>query len=124
MHPIAGNTDSCISHSLLLSSSRPSLYIGICTVLWGVTSALTGITKNFAGIIACRVFIGLPEAAFYPGAIYVLSRWYTKKELAFRSAFLYAGLLISNAFGSVGPLLRRRNCICVGCTMLTYYHNV
>jgi len=81
--------------------SRPSLYIGSCVVLWGLTSALTGITKGFAGIIACRVFIGLPEAAFYPGATYLLSRWYTKKELAFRSAILCAGLLISNAFGAL-----------------------
>ncbi|KAF8141262.1 major facilitator superfamily domain-containing protein [Boletus edulis] len=80
--------------------SRPTLYIGTCVVLWGLTSALTGATHNFAGITACRVFIGLPEAAFYPGAIYLLSRWYTRKELAFRSAILYAGLLMSNAFGS------------------------
>jgi len=33
--------------------------------------------------------------------MYYLSRWYTRKELAFRSAVLYAGLLISNAFGSI-----------------------
>ncbi|PBL03703.1 MFS general substrate transporter [Armillaria gallica] len=33
-------------------------------------------------------------------AMYLLSRWYTK-ELAFRSAILYSGLLISNAFGSL-----------------------
>ncbi|KAG6819336.1 hypothetical protein H0H93_012813 [Arthromyces matolae] len=58
------------------------------------------VTKNFAGILACRVFIGLPEAAFYPGTVYLLSRWYTKKELAFRSAILYGGLLMSNAFGA------------------------
>ncbi|KAF8887156.1 major facilitator superfamily domain-containing protein [Infundibulicybe gibba] len=89
------------SNMILNKINRPSLYIGSCVVLWGLTSALTGITKNFAGIIACRVFIGLPEAAFYPGAIYVLSRWYTKKELAFRSAILYAGLMISNAFGAL-----------------------
>ena len=41
------------------------------------------ITKNFAGILACRVFIGLPEAAFYPGAIFLLSRWYTRKVTAY-----------------------------------------
>ena len=81
------------------------------------------ITKDFAGILACRVFIGLPEAAFYPGSIFLLSRWYTKKvilyilpffltnvcnsqELAFRSAFLYAGSLTSNAFGSVSGSFR------------------
>ncbi|KAF9257148.1 MFS general substrate transporter [Marasmius fiardii PR-910] len=80
---------------------RPSLYIGACVVGWGLTSAMTGVTHNFTGILLCRIFIGLPEAAFYPGAIYLLSRWYTKKELAFRSAVLYGGLLISNAFGSL-----------------------
>ncbi|KAK7034520.1 hypothetical protein VNI00_012367 [Paramarasmius palmivorus] len=62
---------------------------------------MTGVTQNFGGILACRMFIGLPEAAFYPGAIYLLSRWYTKKELAFRSAILFGGLMISNAFGAL-----------------------
>ncbi|KII95716.1 hypothetical protein PLICRDRAFT_226861 [Plicaturopsis crispa FD-325 SS-3] len=89
------------SNMILNRVTRPSLYIGGCTVIWGLTSALTGVTHNFAGILACRVFIGLPEAAFYPGAMYLLSRWYTKKELAFRSAILYGGLMISNAFGSL-----------------------
>ncbi|KAG8221319.1 major facilitator superfamily domain-containing protein [Butyriboletus roseoflavus] len=81
--------------------SRPTLYIGTCVVLWGLTSALTGVTHNLAGIMACRVFIGLPESAFYPGIMYLLSRWYTRKELALRSAILYIGLLFSNAFGSL-----------------------
>ncbi|KAF9228382.1 MFS general substrate transporter [Gyrodon lividus] len=89
------------SNMILNYVTRPSFYIGTCVVIWGLTSALTGVTKNFAGILVCRVFIGLPEAAFYPGAIYLLSRWYTRRELAFRSAILYAGLLVSNAFGSL-----------------------
>ncbi|KAG5652132.1 hypothetical protein H0H81_006208 [Sphagnurus paluster] len=67
------------SNMLLNYITRPSLYIGGCVVLWGLTSALTGVTKTYAGILACRIFIGLPEAAFYPGAVYLLSRWYTKK---------------------------------------------
>lgn len=89
------------SNMIINKVPRPSLYIGICVVLWGLTSALTGVTHNYAGIMACRVFIGLPEAAFYPGSMYLLSRWYTKKELSFRAAILYGGLLISNAFGSL-----------------------
>ncbi|ESK85420.1 tartrate transporter [Moniliophthora roreri MCA 2997] len=81
--------------------ARPSWYIGACVVAWGLVSAMTGVTNNFGGILACRIFLGLPETAFYPGAIYLLSRWYTKKELAFRSAILYAGLMLSNAFGAL-----------------------
>ncbi|KAJ3554618.1 hypothetical protein NM688_g3016 [Phlebia brevispora] len=89
------------SNMILNRISRPSWYIPICVILWGMTSALTGVAKNYAGILAARIFVGLPEAAFYPGAMYLLSRWYTRKELAFRGAILYGGLLISNAFGSL-----------------------
>ncbi|EJF57577.1 MFS general substrate transporter [Dichomitus squalens LYAD-421 SS1] len=89
------------SNMILNRISRPSWYIPTCVVLWGMTSALTGVAKNYAGILAARIFVGVPEAAFYPGAIYLLSRWYTRRELAFRSALLYGGLLISNAFGSL-----------------------
>ncbi|KAF8187736.1 MFS general substrate transporter [Pholiota molesta] len=89
------------SNMILNKVSRPSLYIGICTILWGMICALTGVTKDYTSIIICRVFIGLPESAFYPGALFLLSRWYTKKELALRWAFLYAGILISNAFGGL-----------------------
>ncbi|KAM5542855.1 hypothetical protein V8D89_003239 [Ganoderma adspersum] len=89
------------SNMILNRISRPSYYIPICVVLWGLTSALTGVAKSYGGILAARIFVGVPEAAFYPGAIYLLSRWYTRKELAFRSAILYGGLLISNAFGSL-----------------------
>ncbi|KAI0821331.1 MFS general substrate transporter [Irpex lacteus] len=84
-----------------ISRQVPSWYIPLCVCLWGMTSALTGVTKSYAGILVARIFVGLPESAFYPGAIYLLSRWYTRKELAFRSAILYGGLLISNAFGSL-----------------------
>ncbi|KAJ3484027.1 hypothetical protein NLI96_g5906 [Meripilus lineatus] len=46
------------------------------------------VTQSYSGILAARIFVGLPE------------------ELAFRSALLYGGLLISNAFGSVGTASR------------------
>ncbi|KAJ7820277.1 major facilitator superfamily domain-containing protein [Mycena leptocephala] len=71
--------------------NRAVWYIGFCVMGWGLTSLCTGLTKDYGGIIACRIFI----------AIYLLSRWYTKKELAFRSAILYTGLLLSNAFGAL-----------------------
>ncbi|TFK51137.1 MFS general substrate transporter [Heliocybe sulcata] len=88
------------SNMIIHKVKRPSVYMGACVILWGLCSAMTGLTQNFTGMVLVRIAIGFPEAAFYPGAMYLLSRWYTKKELSFRSAILYGGLLISNAFGS------------------------
>ncbi|KAL5483142.1 hypothetical protein ACEPAI_8371 [Sanghuangporus weigelae] len=89
------------SNMIINQVPRPSLYTGLCVMAWGVTSAMTGITHSFTGILACRLFIGFPEAVFYPGMLYLASRWYTRKELAFRGAILYSGSIISNAFGSL-----------------------
>lgn len=35
------------------------------------------------------------------GALYILSSWYTKKEIATRTAILYSGSLLSGAFGGL-----------------------
>ncbi|KAA1470620.1 MFS general substrate transporter [Dentipellis sp. KUC8613] len=89
------------SNMLLNYITRPAWYISGCLIIWGLVSTLTGATHNFAGMLACRIFIGIPEAVFYPGAVYLLSRWYTRKELGFRSVILYGGPLISNAIGGL-----------------------
>jgi MFS family permease len=49
--------------------------------------------------VLTRFFLGFVEAPFFPGALFLLTSWYTKKELAFRTAVLYSGSLLSGAFG-------------------------
>ncbi|KAH7371640.1 major facilitator superfamily domain-containing protein [Pyrenochaeta sp. MPI-SDFR-AT-0127] len=80
---------------------RPSLYISIVMMLWGMISTLSGNVHNFAGMVAIRFFIGFVEAAFLPGALLILSKWYTRRELTLRNAILFCGNLISNAFSSL-----------------------
>lgn len=41
------------------------------------------------------------QAAFLPGALFLLSKWYKADELSLRYTILYCGNLISNAFGSL-----------------------
>ncbi|KAF1958251.1 MFS general substrate transporter [Byssothecium circinans] len=89
------------SNMIINRISRPSLYIGVAMLLWGMISTLSGITENFAGMVAVRFFIGFVEAAFLPGALLILSKWYTRRELTTRNAILFCGNLISNAFSSL-----------------------
>jgi len=80
---------------------RPSLYLPFCMMLWGAISCVTGATHNFTGALLTRFFLGFVEAAFFPGALFLLSKWYKRSELGLRTALLACGLLISNAFGSL-----------------------
>ncbi|KAJ9643639.1 hypothetical protein H2201_006255 [Coniosporium apollinis] len=89
------------SNLLLNYMGRPSWYLGFFTIAWGLVSAMTCLVKNYAGIVACRFVLGLVEAPFFPGVLFYLSKWYTKKELNLRMALFYSGSLISGAFGNL-----------------------
>ncbi|EXM23887.1 hypothetical protein FOTG_08845 [Fusarium oxysporum f. sp. vasinfectum 25433] len=80
---------------------RPSLYISAAMLLWGLISTLSGSVHNFAGMVCIRFFLGFVEAAFLPGALLILSKWYTRRELTKRNAILFCGNLISNAFSAL-----------------------
>ncbi|KAH8887899.1 MFS general substrate transporter [Thozetella sp. PMI_491] len=80
---------------------RPSLYISIVMLVWGLISTLSGVATNFAGMVTIRFFLGFVEAAFLPGALLILSKWYTRTELTYRNAILFCGNIISNAFSAL-----------------------
>ncbi|KAK4098439.1 MFS general substrate transporter [Parathielavia hyrcaniae] len=81
--------------------SRPSIYISCSMLLWGLVSTLSGIVTGFGGMVAIRFFLGFVEATFLPGALLILSKWYTRRELTTRNALLFCGNLISNAFSAL-----------------------
>ncbi|OAP60105.1 hypothetical protein AYL99_05107 [Fonsecaea erecta] len=89
------------SNLLLNHLGRPSLYLGFFVIAWGLVSALTSQVKSYGGIVACRFVLGLVEAPFFPGVLFYLSKWYTKRELNLRMSIFYSGSLISGAFGNL-----------------------
>ena len=52
------------------------------------------------------------ESGFLPGALYTLSRWYTRDELAKRTVGFFIGNTLSGAFSS----LIAAGCISIGGT--------
>ncbi|KAJ3557520.1 hypothetical protein NM688_g1438 [Phlebia brevispora] len=61
------------SNMLLNYLGKPSLQLPICMIIWGMLSVLTGITKNFVGALLTRFFLGFVEAAFFPGALFLIT---------------------------------------------------
>lgn len=70
-------------------------------MLWAVVSALTALAKDFKGLLLTRFFLGLTEAPYYPGAVYTLSLFYNRKEVATRIAILYTGNILATAFAGL-----------------------
>ncbi|KAI9641853.1 hypothetical protein NHQ30_009720 [Ciborinia camelliae] len=89
------------SNLFLNKLGKPAVYLPTAMIIWGMISAATGGTKDYVGLLLCRFFLGFVEAAYFPGCLYYLSCWYTRKELGLRTAFLYSGSLISGAFSGL-----------------------
>lgn len=47
---------------------------------WGIVMTCTGLVKNFAGLMVCRVLLGVAEAGFFPGAVYLITRWQVSQK--------------------------------------------
>jgi len=89
------------SNLFLNKIGKPALYLPSVMIVWGVISAATAGAQTYGGLIAIRFFLGFVEAAYFPGCLYFLSAWYTRKELGFRTAILYSGSLLSGAFSGL-----------------------
>jgi MFS family permease len=69
----------------------PALEMG-----WGLFTLLQYRTQSFAELAAYRFFVGLFEAAFFPGVHYVLGSWYRGDELGRRGGIFYVGQMLGS----------------------------
>ncbi|KAK1764201.1 major facilitator superfamily domain-containing protein [Phialemonium atrogriseum] len=87
--------------NMLITRVRPSLYLASATALWGAVSTCNAAVHSFPGLVAVRFFLGFVEAPFFPGAIFLMSSWYTRAELTRRVAWFYSGNALANMFGGL-----------------------
>ncbi|CAH0003970.1 unnamed protein product [Clonostachys byssicola] len=90
-----------IPSNIVLHRIGAHYWIPFQVILWGIIEVLQMFVTNAGGWYAARLFLGLAESGFIPGALYTLSRWYTKDELASRTAIFFFGASIAAAFGSL-----------------------
>ncbi|KAF5005095.1 hypothetical protein FDECE_8415 [Fusarium decemcellulare] len=87
--------------NLILTRLRPSLYLSFSCCMWGVVSTCNAAADSFTHLVVIRFFLGFVEAPFFPGAVFLMSSWYTRAELTRRIAWLYAGNALANMFGGL-----------------------
>ncbi|KAG0164590.1 hypothetical protein DFQ30_009727 [Apophysomyces sp. BC1015] len=77
-----------VPSNLLLARLRPSIYLPSLEMFWCFLTLAMATVQSVRGVFVIRVLLGLAEAGFYPGIIFLLGTWYTKKELGKRLALL------------------------------------
>ncbi|KAF7554993.1 hypothetical protein G7Z17_g2530 [Cylindrodendrum hubeiense] len=74
-------------------------YVSVNVTLWGATLASMAACKNYSGLLACRFFLGVLEAAIVPAWVLFTSQWYTKEEQAFRVGIWFSVCGAAQMFG-------------------------
>ena len=97
--------------NMMLSRSRPSYFVAFFVALWGAVSLSTAFVQTRNQLYAVRVLLGVVEApcefpplcrrgfrakrladalepADFPGSVFLLSSWYSRSELALRTAIV------------------------------------
>lgn len=52
-----------IPSNIVLKKVRPSIWLSCLILAWGVCMTCMGVVKNFDGLVACRVILGVFEVA-------------------------------------------------------------
>ncbi|KAI1625277.1 major facilitator superfamily domain-containing protein [Exophiala viscosa] len=92
---------AAVPSNMILSRTRPSIFLPIIMFLWGAVAAITACVTNASHLMALRFLLGVFEAGFSPAVLFIISVWYRKHEQSKRFfIFLSAGIL-SGAFGGV-----------------------
>ncbi|CAF1445831.1 unnamed protein product [Adineta steineri] len=87
--------------NIMAKMLQPSTALAIAALIWGIASTLQAATFNFAGIIVCRLFIGIGEAGFGPTVPFYYTIWYKREEIALRNALFIGCGAVAGAFGGL-----------------------
>merc|ERR1719258_963225 len=60
-----------------------------------------GLVNNWETLIGLRLVLGIFEAGFFPGVVYLLSTWYRRYEVGKRYAIFYMIGCLASAFGGI-----------------------
>lgn len=76
----------------------PHIWATITVGGWGLFATVQAATTHWQGMMALRFLLGAIEAGFGPGVPYLLSFFYTRRELGLRVGMFFAAAPLANTF--------------------------
>ena len=91
-----------IPGAVLVERWSARLLLASTLITWGALTALTALVRTPPELYAARLLLGAAEAAFFPGVVVYLSRWFVYQDRAKAVARFMAAIPVAAIIG--GPL--------------------
>ncbi|EGX96690.1 MFS transporter, putative [Cordyceps militaris CM01] len=90
-----------VPSNLVLKLFTPRRWLAALALAWGLVATLSGLVQSYAGLLACRLVLGVVEAGLFPGLTVYLTLFYTRHELARRVGYLFVSAAVAGAVGGL-----------------------
>ncbi|RYP08957.1 hypothetical protein DL764_001568 [Monosporascus ibericus] len=87
--------------TVLTREIGPRWFLSSITLAWGAVMIGNGFVNSWQALAGLRVLIGVFEAGFFPGAVYLLSTWYTRYDMQKRYMVFYGVGCVASALGGI-----------------------
>ncbi|KAM0421068.1 hypothetical protein ACHAPT_011139 [Fusarium lateritium] len=87
-----------VPSQLIQTRVRPSLFLPLCEIIWGLFTLFTYRAGNAKTIFALRFFLGVFESTSWPGIVNLIFNWYRPEELGKRLAIFGVSGVAGNMF--------------------------
>ena len=78
---------------------KPHIWCAGVVCLWGFIATIQATITTWGGLMACRFFLGVAEAAYGPGVPLYLTFFYPREKVGFRHGIFIAAAALANAYG-------------------------
>lgn len=90
-----------IPSNMMMKRIRPAIWLTFIMFFWSASMIGQGFVKNYSGLMATRVFLGVFEGGLFPGVNYYITQWYCRNECGFRMALFFSAATLAGAFGGI-----------------------
>ncbi|KAF2117995.1 major facilitator superfamily domain-containing protein [Lophiotrema nucula] len=87
--------------NIVIRKLGPALWLPSLVVCWGAVSIGMGFVTDWTQALGCRIVLGVLEAGYYPGCIFLLSCWYIRFEVQKRFSAFYLLALLASGFSNI-----------------------
>ncbi|KAI1648041.1 MFS transporter [Daldinia loculata] len=107
---IAGQVPS----NMIINRVRPSYFMAGFMTAWSITTLCTFLVRDYTTMLIARLVLGFVESPFSPGMLYMLSMFYTRREIATRISIFHTGNMAASAFSGLvaAPIFTKLGGVC------------
>lgn len=89
----------------VLKLVKPHIWLSCMILLFGVVTICMAYSRNFGGLIVCRLFLGIFEAGSFPSIFYIMANFYSSVESQKRFSVFFSCTCLAG--GCAGALAYR-----------------